>query len=347
MDQPKRRRLNYNKCEFCRKAKKKVYAKSSGITADLHATSSVCPLNGTGRSRNVTDVSSSISNALRIGWLRYLAKSLFATIKQPIQGGNSMTCTVFYIICWKDSLLTVARSLRVTVLKRLMLYIQPAEALSKGPSQKELRTLSIYIHSEKESVSSEIEALLDNSPPPGLYALCSLYALLNTETYTVQGDSLCQPTGTVLADAIDRAQRTGDYSTAIAMQELYLIHLTQYSPMLGRGAVTAKIQKYSEILEKGTSRLKTILGHEVPLMPPLHNLLLLTRGRAFRPLVSWLPDLDGPKDMLERTLLHLALDLGVPGGVREEATGSSGEVIVKLLLEKTADQSRQEHRCDS
>lgn len=89
------------------------------------------------------------------------------------------------------------------------------------------------------------------------------------------------------------------------MQEVRLVDLVQSSHW------SVEMQKYCDIHDESIQRLKTIQGREVLPMPPLHNLLLLTETGAFLPLIASQQHLIGQRDMLGRSLLHVALDLGI------------------------------------
>ncbi|RYC56572.1 hypothetical protein CHU98_g9638 [Xylaria longipes] len=104
---------------------------------------------------------------------------------------------------------------------------------------------------------------------------------------------------------VDQLRKRGDIGTALLLQEILLLD-KRNKPNKEISAV--ELRKYRDIYLQSTERLKMITGHEVPAVPPLHNLLLLTQGEVMFPSDLAQTSLE---DYVGRSLLHLALDLGV------------------------------------
>ncbi len=106
---------------------------------------------------------------------------------------------------------------------------------------------------------------------------------------------------------VDHFRENGDISTALAMQEVALLHnLDSIS-----AGDNARLLKYCDIYLEITERLKLILGREVPTLPPLHLFLLLAQEKRFALLATPIRSrLVSMKDYFGRSLLHVALDHG-------------------------------------
>ncbi|KAI1350661.1 ankyrin repeat-containing domain protein [Xylaria sp. FL0043] len=100
----------------------------------------------------------------------------------------------------------------------------------------------------------------------------------------------------------------GDVSTALAMQEIALLHELEQNPRTR----TSMFLKYSDIYLETTKRLTTVLGREVPALPPLHYILHLTKDTLpISPLDPIFSRFASAKDYWGRSSLHVALDLGM------------------------------------
>lgn len=106
---------------------------------------------------------------------------------------------------------------------------------------------------------------------------------------------------------VDRASRNGDVNTALAMQEIMLLHHPK--PMLANSsAYTQALSKYCDLFQKTIERLEIALRRQVPAIPPLHYYCHLTKHKEYNFEDSHFVFM---KDYYERSLLHVALDLDI------------------------------------
>ncbi|GAW13016.1 hypothetical protein ANO14919_023920 [Xylariales sp. No.14919] len=111
---------------------------------------------------------------------------------------------------------------------------------------------------------------------------------------------------------VDHFWQRGDISTTLAMQEIVLL----YELPEERGGVTAvELRKYCDIYSEMTRRLDAEFGRELPAIPPLHLLSLMTKGEIVSQLTSDHSRFFAMKDCFGRSLLHVALDLRVAANV--------------------------------
>ncbi|KAI0442447.1 ankyrin repeat-containing domain protein [Xylaria telfairii] len=257
-----RRHLNYNKCRFCRRAKKHAHQFS-----------------GYGH-RNAADVLSRNSSARKVRELQELL---------PRYLGSSV---------------------RVTWLRRLKLYHQTVETAinaqeklfdSSSTTSGSLRTYE-FIRDEEASLFSRFldEGGLSSNP---LAALITVSCNVEVAPFR---DRLLYPSGTEVPDEmVDQLWESGDIGTALVLLEIILLG-KRNTP--NKEINSVQLQKYCDLYSQTTERLKVITGREVPVVPVLHNLLLLTRGKVMFPSDSAKIHL---QDYLGRSLLHLAVDIGV------------------------------------
>ncbi|KAI1751302.1 ankyrin repeat-containing domain protein [Xylaria castorea] len=200
-------------------------------------------------------------------------------------------------------------SLRVTWLRRLKLYERNVQATvearekSFGWQRRELGSRlpwGFICHEEISLITSLWEgSTVSNNPLAALVALSCDAEAASFRDYPLYPSRAAAPEAIV-----DRLRESGDIGTALALQEIILLD-KRNKPYKEISA--AELQKYCETYIQTWERLKTITS-EVPVLPPLHNLLLLTRGKVRFPFNLSQVRL---QDYLGRSLLHLALDLGV------------------------------------
>ncbi|TGJ82097.1 hypothetical protein E0Z10_g6652 [Xylaria hypoxylon] len=154
---------------------------------------------------------------------------------------------------------------------------------------------------------------------------------------------------------VDHFRESGDICTALAMQEIVLLNMFE---SVSDAILASDLQKYCEISSEMAERLKMMLGREVPAVPPLHLLSLLTKGEIISKLTLAHSQFLATKDCFGRPLLHVALDLRVTADVLRSvgfdrtipttgdiwdrwpihiACSGDSETVVEYVLDNTAD----------
>jgi ankyrin repeat protein len=191
------------------------------------------------------------------------------------------------------------------------------------------RSMIVDLQAEYKNVTCELTAYLAHgtNPQGSAMALSLLHALGFDDMYR------CQPmrlSGTdSLSAAVNRMCQEGDLASALATQEEMIFDLCLNGKSGFDEAKAARladyVQCYVYIHQKAAARYKQLWGRvykdkECFSLPPLHTLLLLQYGGKiimdFPTALAESP-LAEEKDMLGRTLLHLALDLGYLWPMRE------------------------------
>ncbi|KAJ8127955.1 hypothetical protein O1611_g5681 [Lasiodiplodia mahajangana] len=275
-----RRHLNYDKCQFCRKAKKactpveRVWPQKCERCIELELQ---CSENS--RAAGAPPIIppqpiSQVTEATQIQKLRDL--SLRAAWLQRID-------------TYQNSLQTTAASL--SELFTLYTYVRT--------HRKRTASVSEVIEEEKHSLYADLlsESVSSTNPMIALVAV-SLETTVQTFPQNQYGEAPSR-------ESVDSLWKSGDLSTALYVQETMLLENS------GREATHADVQKYCDIYSEMVEHLGTITRGNVPAVPPLHNLLTWTGGKISLPLDSTQGHLVLMKDYMGRSLLHVALDLGV------------------------------------
>ncbi|KAI1283918.1 ankyrin repeat-containing domain protein [Xylaria sp. FL0933] len=176
---------------------------------------------------------------------------------------------------------------------------------------------------------------------------------LSISSTPIQRPSIEHPIAWAARAKTNHFWENGDVSTALAMQEIALLHELERTPL----TCTSMVLKYCDIYLETTKRLTTISGREVPALPPLHYLLhLMKKTESISPFTVIFSRFASAKDYLGRSSLHVALDLGmtrcadnlIQAGVTgatdkwdrhpiHVACSQTSEALVKRVLEITVD----------
>ena len=181
-----------------------------------------------------------------------------------------------------------------------------------------LADLDKHLRLEGDALNFELGLCVgeDLSPAASTIALSLLEALESSKPYRC-GFSNAQR-GAFSHASIARLRKAGDLASALAMQEANVFGFwsSGHRPHEQHGLLR-EVNKYLDIYEEAAERYSKLhsdarLSESISL-PPLHNLLLLAKQRAFPFLTCPIPVTESieaeARDMLGRTLLHLALDL--------------------------------------
>ncbi|KAI0426571.1 ankyrin repeat-containing domain protein [Xylaria sp. FL1042] len=129
----------------------------------------------------------------------------------------------------------------------------------------------------------------------------------NTRSTPFQRYPLEDPIPEAAGVKANHFRANGDVSTALAMQEIALLHEVEWTPL----TCASTLLKYCDIYLETTERLTTIFGREVPALPPLHYFLLLAKNSIIAPPFTPIHShFVSTEDYFGRSLLHAALDLG-------------------------------------
>ncbi|GAP83288.1 putative ankyrin repeat domain-containing protein 29-like [Rosellinia necatrix] len=206
-------------------------------------------------------------------------------------------------------------SLRVTCLRRLKFYHRVAmSTLDKYIelpvmymylAQHELCQITGFIEGEESSLRTDI---LDQSIVPHIQLATFMALSLDTEPTSFQHPPK-HPSPQLFPSALPESFAEGcDLGTMLAMTE------TLWLPRqkgLNKEISSVELQQYCDTYLKMTQQLKEIIGPKVPALPPLHYILSLTRGNVIFRLTSSQTHFLAMQDYLGRPLLHLAFDLGI------------------------------------
>ncbi|KAM6513650.1 hypothetical protein FALCPG4_016031 [Fusarium falciforme] len=212
------------------------------------------------------------------------------------------------------------RSLRVVWLSRLRLHAKSARTVLDvneklfGLCQQPEIVQDVFsrVTIEEKAIMHGIKSLLEEPPTSGLHflSISSLAVLLNAAASCFNVNPIHGQASTISEDIIDRARNLDESGTELSIQEAHLIELMQSVHEHDAETIAVQMRTCCRIYDETIQRLETLHGHRILPMPPSHNLLLLTEGKALLPLASSCPHLMGEVDMLGRSLLHVALDLG-------------------------------------
>lgn len=204
-----------------------------------------------------------------------------------------------------------SRLIRCTWLTRLTVYhdLTLPRALLKEPGvgislNGELDELYEYVRNERSRLTTQLSRSSTSSDSllPVLMALFLGNSVQSLSPGRGGINPWRLPPSTILHKLLPESYQAG---TTLVMVETKLQHKSDCLQKI----TSVELQEYLTIYRKTKLRLQEITGCEVPLLPPFHNLLLLTRGKAVFPL-----DLNearnlAEKDFFGRSLWHLALDL--------------------------------------
>lgn len=218
-------------------------------------------------------------------------------------------------------------------LKRLQRYeslgnlvIENYRAIHELPlsKPKHLEVLHETVEAQKTALIREIrDYVAQAAPAPSVFSTAfSLLEALQTNSPYRSGSA---PIDSMLlaTDAINKMREDGDIGLALVMQEARVYRFWKQNNEEERLTFSSELQKYVEIYEETAGHWSSIRprqpGGDLS-MPALHNLLLnLPKGASsICPAILTKSELQEEKDMLGRTLLHLALDLEMGWGYCEE-----------------------------
>ncbi|KAI0474388.1 ankyrin repeat-containing domain protein [Xylaria cf. heliscus] len=176
-----------------------------------------------------------------------------------------------------------------------------------------------FIRNEEDSLFTTF-LCEDKFPNNPLAAFITLSC--NTEVAIFQNHHVYPSYRRVSGATVNRLRDSGDIGTALVLQEYRLMEQCVDFP---REISTFELQKYCDIYFQTTERLKAITGYDIPAVPPLHNLLFLTKGKFISP-----SDMTQTRrqDYIGRSLLHLALDLDIEEYVLRNIKGNAPEIIL-------------------
>ncbi|KAK3366315.1 ankyrin repeat-containing domain protein, partial [Lasiosphaeria ovina] len=285
MDNPgqtKKRRLNYEKCHYCRKSKKKCEPANRQWPQQK---CNRCNAEGLACSDNQRAGDSS----------------------EPRQALTSAGEDVN--TSWQDY---YNLSLRVAWFRRLKHF---HHSTKRTRNLEEVLSIFIvledYIRSEEIDITTVISSYLRQSTIPGpLLVAYSSLSLSHTTCVVADFQTqlfMLQPAS---QNTVDRLLHLGDLGAALAMQEAVTVRLLRADHReLEHDSIVIETQKYGDIHKRCMDRLGNLSQTKsVPIMPPLHSLLLSAHTEAVFSLIPRFPRQD---DMFRRSLLHLALDLGI------------------------------------
>ncbi|KAI0509449.1 ankyrin repeat-containing domain protein [Xylaria bambusicola] len=278
----KRPPLNYDKCRFCRKAKK-------ACTPVQRTWPQKC--------QRCTELELECSESSRAAG---------APTSIPTQPNNQAI----------DSQLIRDISLRAMWLGRLNCYHKAIEVVLN--TQEELFPGCGYgapIHKRCNFVELENKSYFNDVFPKIFISNNSLAGYLAQAAIGVTYPQYFSPTQ-ICPTTVDRFRENGDIGTALVIQEILLLALPTWKWSLGG---IDELSKYWDIFQQTTDRVRITLEREIPAVPPIHYSLLVGEARMagqhwdtsnFFPFASRFISM---KDYLERSLLHVALDLGIMG----------------------------------
>ncbi|KAI1306198.1 hypothetical protein F5Y03DRAFT_144466 [Xylaria venustula] len=280
----KRRRLNYNKCRFCRTAKKactpveRAWPEKCQRCTELELDCS----ENTRAAGASTPIAAQLSNeTINIQTIRNLSLGVacMARLKSYINAIDIVWDT-------QDKLFSGWRNRVHVPLRRDI--IEPREALLFNKFFSEM--------------------LISNHP----LAAVMVHAVMT-------GPSFLQrfPSGRPLVpvnELVNYFRENNDVGTALAIEE---IRLLQWFESVPRRTNTARLLGYCEMYLETTDRLKAILEDGVSCMPPpLHYFLLLAKEKNLSfPITPALSEFIRMKDHFGRSLVHMTLDLGLTENV--------------------------------
>lgn len=214
--------------------------------------------------------------------------------------------------------LTKASTLKAFLLRRLRLYARSIEEVHKIVTQDPACSFPPKFVSDLErniqAVARSFISDLNHCSAQPTLAFLALELAKSSEPSHFDPDMRVVDEHIRTAQIFDRTQPPNDLAMTLISQESHLIRLRKENDWLpGDEELGNEIQKYCNIYSDFNKRVATIPGYGGPPMPPLHNLLLLSQSRNFSVWVlnnAKLEDIKS-RDLLGRSLLHLAFDLGV------------------------------------
>ncbi|KAI0114495.1 ankyrin repeat-containing domain protein [Nemania sp. FL0031] len=330
-----RRHLNYDKCRFCRNDKKactpggRVWPQKCDRCVELELE---CSENSRAAGAPPLVAPQSISQIIE------------TTQMQKLRDLSLRVTWLSHLNFYQNSIRAVATGLR-ELLGQKFYSIYNTDIDDK--INEKIDSVEKVINDEKHSLYADLldESILSSNPLVAPLAL-------SLETLEVPS-SRGQYKRYSSRELVNRLWENGDLSTALYMQENLLL---QNHSDATREAVRADLQKYCDIYSAMIERLTAIVGHNIPDIPPLHNLLTRTELKANFPLRSTESHLILMKDYMDRSLLHVALDLRVEENIVRSighqealptedrwrrrpihiASSGNSEAIVNYLIQKGA-----------
>lgn len=171
----------------------------------------------------------------------------------------------------------------------------------KSPAR--LHQLENRVHLEADNTVRDIEIFLQRCRSRGNnpVALSASYLLLTLESSRDRNDKI-QETVPFHSVPIENSQRLGDWGAALMMQETILVRTTRNRNL---DTVASEIQSYLKIHREFSKRMTEL---EMPVIPPLHFLLLLTNDGWILEAAAVSLSLPQDEDPLGRSLLQMAMD---------------------------------------